>query len=472
MTKELLGREEPRLFTPPLRKLTPRTTKGFEVIKFAERLGVDLLPWEKWFLKHALELLPDGTFRFAVILLLISRQNGKTFVAVILTLWFMQKHPGCLVLGTSTAQELAREPWNKVVDYSLDQGLVRNERSQVKRGSIDTSLVLDNRSRYKVGTTGRRGGRSLSVDLLLVDELREHLDWDGWNALTGTTTASPNSLTVALSNAGDDRSIVLNALRATAIAGEDETLGLFEYSAPDGCELDDLDALRQANPALGHTITLKTLEKKRNTMPANGYRTEHLCQRVETENPAIDKDGWSDGADPDATMEGLRSRIVCGIEVSMDQSHVSLIAAALLEDGRVRAETVEAWDSVQEARAGLPFMLKRIKPRKVAWIPNGPAAVLATDLRALRNSHEVKATEVITACQSLAEQIEARRLLHSDDPMLTAQVVGCSKQETGDGWRFTRKGVGNCDAVYALAIAVQVARASARSGNRRILTST
>lgn len=40
----IYGCEAPRIFTPPLRDLTPETTLGFEVIEFAEDvLQVELL---------------------------------------------------------------------------------------------------------------------------------------------------------------------------------------------------------------------------------------------------------------------------------------------------------------------------------------------------------------------------------------------------------------------------------------------
>lgn len=451
---EVLGVVEARLFSPPLRELTAATSCGFEVIEFAEARGVSLLPWQRWFLIHALELNEDGTFRFETIILLVARQSGKTTVAEILSLWLMVTRPKTMVLGTSVAQELAREPWSRVVEHAEDMGLVE----RVTRGAIDTSLWLSNSSRYKIGTTGRRGGRSLSVDLLLVDELREHLLWDGWNALTATTTARPNPLVVALSNAGDDRSVVLNALRASALAGEDPTLGIFEWSAPEDCELDDPVAIAQANPALGHTITMARLESKRNTMPAGGYRTEHLCQRVAALDPAIDPAAWAECADSVPMTDALRARVVVAIDVAPGLNHVSLVAAALLDDGRVRVETVAAWDSTAGARRELPDLLARIEPRAVGWIPSGPAASMLADLQRIRGSVELKTGDLPSMCQGLAEQVEARRVLHSDDPLLNTQVNGASKTPAGDGWRFTRRGGGHCDGVYAAAAAVHLAR--------------
>ena len=73
----LLGSETPRIFTPPLRKLTPKTTLGFAAIEFAEDVcQVTLYPWQKWLLLHALELHPDGGFRFRTIVVLVARQQG------------------------------------------------------------------------------------------------------------------------------------------------------------------------------------------------------------------------------------------------------------------------------------------------------------------------------------------------------------------------------------------------------------
>ena len=59
------GITTPRIFTPPLRELTPETSNGYAVIEFAEKfLHVHLFPWQKWLLIHGLELLPDGSYRF------------------------------------------------------------------------------------------------------------------------------------------------------------------------------------------------------------------------------------------------------------------------------------------------------------------------------------------------------------------------------------------------------------------------
>ena len=94
-----LGREVPRIFTPPLRELTPSTSLGFAMNAFAaEVLGVTFLPWQKWLSIHALELLPDGRLRFRTILVLVARQNGKSTWAKVLVLFLMMVRRVGLVL--------------------------------------------------------------------------------------------------------------------------------------------------------------------------------------------------------------------------------------------------------------------------------------------------------------------------------------------------------------------------------------
>src|ERR1700742_2146374 len=80
-----LGSITPRLWTRPLRRLTPQTSYGFRVIWFAAVvLGQPLDPWQQWLVIHLGELLPDGRPRFRRVLVLVARQNGKTHLCKVL----------------------------------------------------------------------------------------------------------------------------------------------------------------------------------------------------------------------------------------------------------------------------------------------------------------------------------------------------------------------------------------------------
>src|ERR1700748_2033274 len=103
----VLGRTQPRLWTPPLRELTPDTSYGFDVIDFAQAIGWPLDEWEQEAVIRGGELLPDGRPRFRFVLIIVARQNGKTLLCRVLVLYwmFIERHE--LILGTSTGRDTA-----------------------------------------------------------------------------------------------------------------------------------------------------------------------------------------------------------------------------------------------------------------------------------------------------------------------------------------------------------------------------
>lgn len=179
----LLGKTTPRVFTPELRELSRSTSLGFQCIDFAERvLDITLYEWQKWLLVHALELNPDGSFRFRKVFVLVGRQNGKSTLLQILTLWRMYLDGARLILGTAQDRALAREQWLGAVQMAQSipdlAGLIADRSPATARGF--EHFALSNGSQYKVAASNASAGRGLSVDLLLMDELRTHRSWDAW----------------------------------------------------------------------------------------------------------------------------------------------------------------------------------------------------------------------------------------------------------------------------------------------------
>ena len=140
-------------------------------------------------------------------------------------------------------------------------------------------------------------------DLVLLDELREHQNYEAWSAVSKTTQARPSPQILGFSNAGDTQSVVLADLRGKALAALSEpssTLGIFEWSAPDGCDINDPDGWVAANPALGHLIPVEAIRSSLETDPEDVFRTEVLCQWVTAVDPAIPAAVWASLADADA----------------------------------------------------------------------------------------------------------------------------------------------------------------------------
>lgn len=463
---DLVGSPEPRLSTEPRRALTPETSRGFSLIEFAEEIGHPLLPWQQTAAIRALELNDDGTYRFRTVLILVGRQSGKTTFLKVWALWRLYVDDAQLVLGAAQSLDIAREAWQGSVEIAAEADLPVGK---VRQANGEQCLWTAEGARYRITAATRGAGRGLSVDMLIMDEVREQRDWSAWSALSKTVLARPRGQVVCISNAGDDESVVLNSLREAALAGKDESIGLFEWSAPDGCDLMDTAAWVQSLPGLGHIVSEATVRSAIATDPPAVARTELLCQHVVAMDSAIEPAGWQAGSDPSGSLGPLRGSLVAGIDVSLDGNHVALVAAAMLDDGRARVEPIASWDSTQAARSELPELLRVLNPLKLAWFPGGPAAVLSTFLSSLSYAHAISGTDLAVCCMGFADLARAGMIVHNGDPLLDGQVAKASKLVRGDGFVFTRRGQGNCNALYAASGAVLLARTTKPTRERWVI---
>ena len=354
------GYTEPRIYTPPLRELTSETSLGYAAIAYAkEVLGENLYPWQEWALIHGLEIIGDlekeWKFRFRIVVYMVSRQNGKTVLSKDTASFFMNVLNVESIFGTSLSLDKAEEVWEAVVADQESIPALSQDLQKVARTNGSKKLVLTGNRSYKVGAPTRRAGRGDSNDLVMLDEVREQRDWETWSAAVASTNAKPNGMVIGYSNAGDPDSVVLRQLRSQALEringtkakdfGGDvdaDSLGWFEWSAPDKAAMDDLDALAQANPALGYgRLTERALISNRETFPEMKFRSECMCQQVETILPEPFPDGaWVGGIDEHSFIRE-DSELVFGIDLSQDRKYTTIAVCGLRDDGNYHVEVVE-----------------------------------------------------------------------------------------------------------------------------------
>lgn len=481
----LLGRTEPRIWTPPLRELTPATSYGFDLIEFGRLVvGVELDPWEVWLSIHAGELLADGRPRFRTVLALVARQNGKSTWARVLILYWMfldliDMPPGSapFILATSTDRSYAKKFWQATVELVQLNPMLRHEMGKVRLTIGEESLTSSRGVEYGFAANNAAAGRSRTVHRALIDEVREHANLDAWGSISNAMNAVPYGQVVCISNQGDDTAVLLDMLRDPALAfietGDgDPRLGLFEWSSPAGADPTDLEALAAANPNLGRRVDLEALiGAARRAKRAGGeelaaFRTEVMCQRVARLDPAIDPESWAAaGTSTPIDLAEHRLRVALMLEVSLDESHATLIAAAVV-DGVTHVDVVAAWDSVSEVRRMLRGVVGQVRPGRFGWLPNGPTAALIADLAEDPRSgwppRGVELTpitaETAAVCMALPSLVAAGEVRHPRDPMLDAHVERAQRIRRADTWVFGRRGVGPVDGCYALAGAVHLAR--------------
>ena len=222
----------PRIFTPPRKPLDRTTTLGFHVADFAKKvLGVDLYPWQKWLLVHALELNEDGSYRFRRVIVLVARQNGKTMLMSVLAAWWLfvdsKRHPDRVppldfqVVGTAQTLDNAKKPYNSVKlwcnphpataeESRLAVPALQKTTQKISNVNGEESIICLSKAQYIVRAA--KNIRSKSAARAIFDELREQYTEDGWNSVSQTVKAVWSSQLWGISNAGDYRSAVLKKL--------------------------------------------------------------------------------------------------------------------------------------------------------------------------------------------------------------------------------------------------------------------
>lgn len=508
---EVLGSITPRLATPPLIigpagpcgcgcALTADTSYGFAAVEFAEdKLGRPAFAWQRWFMIHAGELNPDGSPRFRRVLLVVARQSGKTYVVECLSLYWLFVDKIESMLGTSTLTKYAKKPWKGAFDLAVKRKLPMPDRPHMKairKTAGEEEWWNDHDCHYAVAASNEEGGRSMSNQRVIADEFAKQHDYGAYSAAYYSMEAHEDAQYFGLTTP-DPKGAPFNDLRAAAISylegGEgDPTLGLFEYSAAPGSSPTDVHALAAANPTMnrpGGKRGARLLNEARSAAAKGGellrsFQIETMCMEIDDEDAPIKAADWAACLNV-GSLDDLRDRVALCFDVAPSQQHATLYAAAMLPSGEVRVDVVTAWEGAgcpDRAARELPALVAKIKPRAFGWLPGGPAASVGAKLadRGLKGQTlwpprgvpvaEIRG-ELTQVCMGFAQLAEAHKLLQSDDPLLNDDVKHALKMERPNGdWAFSRKGRGDCDAIYSAAGAAHLAQTlPPPSGKPRII---
>ena len=501
--KSGMGYMVPRIWTKPLRPLTPETSLGFEVIEFAlVYMGIWLRPWQQWLLVHALELNPDGSYRYKKVIVLVARQNGKTLLASVLATWWLlvdsARHPDTVppvkfkIVGTAQNLDIAREPWGQVrlwcnprppTEEEGDEAIpeLQAETLRVSDTNGDEYIRARNLAKYEIRAA--KNARGKPAARVLMDELREQKTWDAWNATSQTTKSFWSGQLWGISNAGDAKSVVLARQRDAALEviaswaelvemggsdpldwaeEHDDGIALFEWSAPDGCALDDDAALLQANPSCGYGgMTLRSLKADIKGMTEAAFRTEVLCQWVTADVvPYIDPELWADGIDGDSEIPA-GNRVVLAVDTSTDRKTTWVAAAGLDAEGHPHVEVIARRDGMLWVEG----YLDRVRTAwpgicEVALQAKGCAAGDYGDILSAAGwtVHAIEGQALGSCCGRFLDRVTDGALRHPPQPAVEQQVRAAVTRKLGEVEVWNRKDsavqisglVAESEALYAL----------------------
>lgn len=334
--KSLKGRSDPRIAPPrPLRHGLPAYRDE------AHNLDIDPMPWQDTAVKYLTATGPDDHLLYREVAVVVGRQNGKT--TLVKPLIVARLRAGRHVMHIAQVRELPRIMFESIADVleATAPDLFPKRRGKIiwpRRGAGSESIVLTNGGTYRIAAAVTGSARGHSIDDLVIDELREMESFDVINSAKPAQRFSEDPQTIYLSNAGTDKSMVLNSLRKRAT--DDPSLAYLEWSADPEYAADDRRGWVQANPAIGHfPQVLRDLETDYTAAKLGGnmagFETEALCRWVPTTREIlVDPFAWDQcKADHDADPHAPT------MAVSMDpQRRRASAAIAWLSDAGVHLQ--------------------------------------------------------------------------------------------------------------------------------------
>ena len=447
-TEGIFGHQVPRIHTP----LDHLPSKGDEMIKFAEEIGLPLLEWQKFVAINAHKIRPDGRWASSQIGLLLARQNGKSTFMEIRILAGMYLWNDSLQIGSAHRLTTSLETFRRIVSRIEANDRLASEVKKIRwaHGSEEVELKNGNRFMVKAGGAAARG--ISKPETVYLDEIREHKDVEGLASTRYTMMAAKNPQVWAISNAGDQHSVVLNQLRERAIAkiaGAKDDISWFEWSAkPDAkITLEDgepnWDAFSAANPSLGYTIHPDNLKAVLND-PPDVVRTEVLCQWVKTISAAIPADEWHALADKEQELD-LEKETWLGLDLSPDRRHGALVAAQKIDQDRFLVKLLHTWnnpvnlDDKAIANDIAPYC-RKYQLTTLAYSKRTASAVAARLIPAGIPITDIDGGRYSESCDQMLGAITSKRMVHTGQAELDKQVLSAVKLPYGDGsWCIGRR---------------------------------
>ena len=449
----LIGSTVPRIHTPLLKG----NNKAQEVADLAVKIGLPLIPWQRWCLDDLLSVDADQNWRKKTALVLVARQNGKTHIARMLILSHLFLWGSKNVLGMSSNRNMALDTFRQVAYTIEDNQFLKDQVKQIRLANGQESITLLNGARYEIAAATRDAPRGKTADFLYIDELREWTP-EAFTAALPVTRARPAAMTLMTSNAGDGFSSVLNDLRERCLSYPPENLGYYEWSAPQHCKIHDRKAWAMANPALGHLITEQTLEESVNTNSVEATRTEMLCQWIDS---AVSP--WVYGsieACSDSSLEiPVGPQTIMAFDIAPTRRSGALIMGQMKGD-KIAVGLAQLWSSeiaIDEVKmaSDINEWARKYHPHIICFDRYATQSIATRVAERGWRMQDVSGQAFYQACSDLSDGLANNRVVHSGQLDLVQHLNNCAAKTNDAGWRIIRrKSAGDVTAAISLAMVV------------------
>ena len=264
-----------------------------------------------------------------------ARKNGKTALIACLALAHIA---GPVAVQNSQIISGARSRDQASLVMKLATKMINLDPDLTAVTKVNTSLKmihgLRKSTEYRAISAEAKTAHGLSPVVSILDEVgqvRGPKD-DFVDAIETSQGAHESPLLFAISTQAAKDDDLFSIWLDDAQNSGDPTIVCHVHQAPEGCELDDEDAWRLANPAMGNFRSfgdMQALAEKARRMPSfePTFRNLNLNQRVEMNSPFVSRDVWKSC--------GQQGEVKPGDKVwgGLDLSAVADLTALVLANG-------------------------------------------------------------------------------------------------------------------------------------------
>lgn len=413
-------------------------TSGWPAVRdVCAELGIHFDPWQQELNRAILAKDAAGLYAADTVVLSICRQAGKSYDVGGLVFADSIIHPGTTTVWTAHRFKVAREVFNEMRGWARRPELAPHiDYDEITTAAGNECIPFRNGSRILFAARERGAIRGFTkVRRLILDEgqiLTESAMAD--LAPTMNQAENPQLILMGTPPKPSDPSEVLTALRAEALEGNLDGLLYVEYGADPDCDIDDWDAVSQANPSYPHRTPKRSVLRLRKMLTNDDdYRREGLgiWDTGAKADRIVPADLWALCHDPDPSRGDVSAY---AIDVSPD-----LKSAAIAASDGTTVLVLEHHPGVFWVASKLGELLADRHGQ--VWLdPKGPAGALLVDLSESGVEwNEIKPGEHAQACGGLLAAVIGGDLRHTGQPALEVAVAGATRRPYGDAWAWNRR---------------------------------
>ncbi len=431
------------------------------LVAFCELIGEPLAPYQR-----RIARLYFGPEREVAAIL--PRGNAKTTLAALVGLHHLLTVEEAAVTIGAASRDQARICFERMRGFAqhpaLEELLVVRHlelRHEDERGDLRLLRVI--------AADGPRA-HGLSSSLYIGDEVWAWKTDDLLEAMLTGLIKRADAKLLMISTAAALLDSPLGRLRARAMAQSTAKrkgpvveargdLAWIEWSLPEESSLDDMAAVKRANPA--PWITRADLRRQRGAVAELPFAQLHAGRWGAREGAWLPSGAWQRCAGNAQIEDG--EHVWLGVDVGGSRAASAVVAVT--EDLRVETTVFQGDGAVLEVAEHVRQLAGRYTVREIAY---DPWRFRSEALRLEEAGLPVvefpqSTTRMVPASERLYAAVVERRLTHPNDPALNAHVAGAIAKQTPRGWRLDKsERAAQIDAVVALAMALERAEQPVR----------